>query len=270
MAIGTLNADISGIYRIDIGQRFYYGSAANIRRRISAHLKALQREKHNNRKMQNAYNKHRDFRFCVVEEVANLQAFPDALLQCEQYWIDSGFGDPLCMNLAPTAGNSIGIKHTDEARSNMSKAHIGVQCGMFHPRYGKTWSDEQREKFSVSKIGKKFSDSHKRNHLRAVRRKSNRDKISKAHTGRKHSPEWIENRMKNMRGADNVRAKRLWIMPPNEPRLEFGCTKDAANYIGISRVLLTRWIIGERPWPGEGKLQRKSTAHLIGLKGGYI
>jgi group I intron endonuclease len=270
MAIGTLNADISGIYRIDIGQRFYYGSAANIRRRISAHLKALQREKHNNRKMQNAYNKHRDFRFCVVEEVANLQAFPDALLQCEQYWIDSGFGDPLCMNLAPTAGNSIGIKHTDEARSNMSKAHIGVQCGIFHPRYGKTWSDEQREKFSVSKIGKKFSDSHKRNHLRAVRRKSNRDKISKAHTGRKHSPEWIENRMKNMRGADNVRAKRIWIFHESFGRMEFGCVSDAAKYIEVGRPTLSTWITGSKKWPGEAINRKAKYIKLKGLKGGYI
>jgi group I intron endonuclease len=271
MAIGTtLKCDHAGIYRIDIGSRFYYGSSRNIRKRISGHFHNLRNGKHGNQIMQNAFKKHGDFKFCVVEEVTNIDRFPLALIESEQAWINSAFGDPLCMNISPTAGNCHGVKHTAEAKERMSKAKIGLQCGIFHPRYGKTWSDEQRAKYSQTRTGTKFSTIHKRNHLRSVRKPESRKKVSDAQRGRVHTPEHIESRMKNMRGADNVAAKKIWLEHESFGRQEFGCSKEAAIAIGVGRSLISRWILGVRPWPGEGKIKRKKTSHLVGLKGGYL
>ena len=271
MAIGTtLESTASGIYKMTIGKWFYYGSAKNLKARTRNHAKSLISGNHHNKIAQNAFNKHQSVEFCIVEICPNADVMPESMIESEQTWIDSGYGDRHCMNIAPTAGNCMGVKHSEEARRNMSKAHIGTQSGMFHPRYGKTWSDEQREKHTASTKGKKFSELHKRNHLKAVRKKSNRMKISMAHKGRKHTPDHIEKRASKMRGSQNPRSRTIWLDHPSFGRTQFDTVNDAASFLKTNMVNLCNWISGSKPWPGDGKLQRKATAHLIGLKGGYI
>jgi hypothetical protein len=87
-----------GIYRIDIGPYFYYGSSRRASSRRSVHLGRLQRNAHGNPKMQQVYNKYQTFKFAIVE-----RASPDDLLSLEQQYLDRYVGQKHCMNMNPKA-----------------------------------------------------------------------------------------------------------------------------------------------------------------------
>lgn len=56
-----------GIYRIRIGNRSYIGSSMNLHIRRNQHLSDLKHNRHCNRFLQNAYNKHKEFEFEILE-----------------------------------------------------------------------------------------------------------------------------------------------------------------------------------------------------------
>ena len=270
MAIGTELTKESGIYKITIGSRFYYGSAKNIKQRCASHISDMKKGTHANRMIQASYNKYKYALFEVIEICHDVISNPSSLLRSEQRWIDFGYSSDNCMNICPTAGNSMGVKHTKESRLNMSKAHIGLRTGASHPRFGKGCSDEQREKCSKANMGKIFNESHKRNHLIGCGKKENRERISNAHKGRIQSKEWIEKRMVKQRGASSQFAKKIWLSHPHNGMMKFDLINDACESLGIQRTTLSRWLNGSRPFPGDGKYKNWKTNHLIGLKGGFI
>lgn len=106
----------SGIYKIvNVLNNFcYVGSAVNLSKRHSGHVRKLDSNKHENQKLQNAWNKYGSgsFEFVVIEF-----CHPDELLVREQYYLDTletcdrdkGY------NIYPTAGSAYGYKHTPEA-----------------------------------------------------------------------------------------------------------------------------------------------------------
>jgi group I intron endonuclease len=98
----------------------YIGSAVDFNKRKYAHLYFLKKGNHHSAILQNSYNKHgKDlFEFSIVETVDD----KIELVPREQHWIDT-----LCprYNISKTAGSPLGVKHTIEARINMSKAHLG-------------------------------------------------------------------------------------------------------------------------------------------------
>jgi hypothetical protein len=83
-----------GVYRIDVGPYYYYGSSTRISSRRSVHRGTLQRNRHHNIKMQMVYNKHMEFKFTVVEECEKHN-----LRIVEQRFIDQYCQDRFCMNL---------------------------------------------------------------------------------------------------------------------------------------------------------------------------
>lgn len=123
----------SGIYKITIGKWFYYGQTNNFDRRKREHLSALQKQKHDNIILQNAYNKHNLFHFeeCAYENNENL------LTELEQLVIDEWFGKPYCANINPNADKppstkgkklkrtNSGIKQTEEWIEKRMIAHRG-------------------------------------------------------------------------------------------------------------------------------------------------
>jgi group I intron endonuclease len=259
-----------GIYRIDIGENFYFGSAICLRKRRWSHIKDLRAGNHGNDRMQKAYNKHKIFSFTVMEEIPDGENFKERLLSAEQSYIDAGFNHPRCMNLSPTAGNCIGVKHTKEAKKRMSEA-TKKRCifGILHPRYGSTHTPEARQKISDTHKGRVWGqesiDARKAGFTAEKRAAMARKK-----TGSKQSTETIEKRMVKIRGAKNSRAKRFFLDIPNIGRREFGCSKEASSLLGISRTSLSPWLSGKKPWPGEGGRTWNRTRHLMGLKGAYI
>lgn len=98
-----------GIYKIInvINNKFYVGSAVDLKRRKTRHFSELRNGKHNNRHLQAAWQKYGEqaFVFVVVEELAT-----DAdLLAAENVWLKEHAGKDYCYNIgvdavAPTLG----------------------------------------------------------------------------------------------------------------------------------------------------------------------
>jgi group I intron endonuclease len=100
---------------------FYIGSAINYSKRKTNHLTLLKHNTHKNTYLQNSWNKYgkEAFTFEILEEVDS----KEMLIPMEQFWIDTL--SPT-FNICNTAGSPLGVKHTDEARHNMSIAHLGL------------------------------------------------------------------------------------------------------------------------------------------------
>ena len=93
----------SFIYKITIGKYFYYGQSQRFQERIKEHLGALKNKSHCNKKMQNAYNKHNDFKMQIIEILGRGLLQKD-LNDAEQKYIDKYWGEKTLLNIARIAG----------------------------------------------------------------------------------------------------------------------------------------------------------------------
>lgn len=155
----------SGIYQIENqrnGKR-YIGSAVNIRHRWAQHLNDLHRGEHHNRHLQRAFNKYGEatFVFEVLEETRL-----ENLIEREQHYFDTLNPE---YNIARTAGNTLGVRYTEETLAKMSRAHTGER----HHMYGKHLTKEHRRKIGLAHKGKHVSEE-------------TRAKISAAHMGERN------------------------------------------------------------------------------------
>jgi group I intron endonuclease len=135
--------DASGIYSITnaVNSRQYIGSAVNLRKRKNIHLSQLRNGKHRNRKLQAAFNKYGEsaFLFEVVELVEK-----DDLIAAEQRHMDRL--DPF-YNIAKTAGSTLGVKFSEEAKEKIAAAARGKKRGPF--------TEEHRANISAATKGKR-------------------------------------------------------------------------------------------------------------------
>lgn len=122
-----------GIYKIInvVNNKFYVGSAVDLKRRKTRHFSELRTGKHNNRHLQAAWVKYGEaaFVFVVVEELAD-----DAdLLAAENVWLKEHVGKDYCYNIgvdatAPHLGMSgplsptWGHHHSDDAKARIGEA----------------------------------------------------------------------------------------------------------------------------------------------------
>jgi group I intron endonuclease len=141
-----------GIYKIInvINNKFYVGSAVDLKRRKTRHFSELRNNKHSNGRLQNSWNKHGEqaFVFVVVEELLE-----DAdLLAAENVWLKEHVGKDYCYNLgvdatAPMTGfggelsPTWGRKRTPEELAAQSWA-------------GKKHSPESKDKIREFLLGK--------------------------------------------------------------------------------------------------------------------
>ena len=153
---------ISGIYQIQSKikpERIYIGSAVDLDRRRKQHLGGLCRGTHDNSRLQRHFSKYGkdDLLFSVL-----LTCDKNELIEKEQFFIDSY--KPY-FNISPTAGNTLGYRHTSEMIKWFSKT-----------RKGKKFSIEYKEKISRLRKGRTVS------YLTRI-------KISESHKGIKHTEE---------------------------------------------------------------------------------
>jgi len=122
-----------GIYKIInvINNKFYVGSAVNLKRRRARHFSEMRSGKHKNRHLQAAWAKYGEqaFVFVIVE------ALPDDadVLAAENVWLKEHVGKDYCYNIgvdamAPMLGlfgersPTWGYAHTDDAKARISAA----------------------------------------------------------------------------------------------------------------------------------------------------
>lgn len=144
---------ISGIYQIlniNTG-KIYIGSAVNISKRQSEHYNLLNRDKHPNRYLQNAWNKYGADSF-VFELLETTEFDKDSIVEREQHYLDTlqPFGNH-GYNICTVAYSCLGIKRSVETKRKMSEVKLGEK----NPMYGKTHSKETRQKLSNAQSGDK-------------------------------------------------------------------------------------------------------------------
>ena len=142
-----------GVYQIKnkVNGKLYVGSSKNMHYRLRKHFEHLRANKHENRKLQNAYNKYGKDNFIIsVIELCE----EDKQYIIEQYWIDRFIGDN-CYNINPCATqppDCSGKKYifSDEHKMNLSKA------------LKKTYQENPylKEQMRLARIGKNMGAEH--------------------------------------------------------------------------------------------------------------
>ena len=145
---------ICGVYAIEniVNGKLYIGSAIDIKKRWSEHKFLLRNNRHPNKYLMSAWNKHGEdkFKFKIIEETTL-----NELIKKEQYYITyyetskRKYG----YNLAPNAGNTLGIKCSEEKKEKIRKSLLGKKRG----KINYVVSEETRKKMSESRMGYKPS-----------------------------------------------------------------------------------------------------------------
>lgn len=159
----------SGVYSItnQTTHQIYYGSSVDLERRYKAHCYLLSTGKHPNQKLQRSWDKYGSEQF--VFEVVNLVE-EERLIDCEQDHIDLIFGADSSFNLSPTAGSTLGYRHSPEAKLKMSSAskaqfrneeRYQKVSASLAGRMGHPQSQETREKIRTAHKNREFTKEHR-------------------------------------------------------------------------------------------------------------
>ena len=187
------------VYKITntVNQKSYIGISIHEPEtgRIKIHLTG-----HGNRVLSNAVKKYGQDAFTY--EILEDNVFPELLPDLEIAYI-AKFGTvaPTGYNLTLGGDGIQGLKHTEESREKMSRAHLG-----------KTISKETREKMSRAQQGRTHSKETREKLSHALRghsvSKETREKIGAAGRGRTHSEETREKMSRARRGRTHSKETR--------------------------------------------------------------
>ena len=143
-----------GIYKItnNVNGKMYIGQSINIEQRWVEHLRELNGNKHYNQHLQNSWNKYGEsnFKFDIVEECIR-----NDLNNKERYWIAMYDTQNKRCGFNISNGGVQGCSVSEETRKKLSDSRIGRFTGKDNPFYGKTHSDEVKER--VRRMAKEFS-----------------------------------------------------------------------------------------------------------------
>lgn len=166
---------MKGIYKITnlTNNKVYIGQTDRLNEREREHFYRLGRCEHHNEYLQKSFNKHGkdNFKFQIIE-------LTDDLDNRELYWLNEYGG----LNSENTYNfkNPKTKEWSEYTKVKQSKSMLGEN----NPNFGNKWTDEQKEKASKSKKGKKLEDLIGEEKAKLVK-----EKMSKSQTGRKHSEE---------------------------------------------------------------------------------
>jgi group I intron endonuclease len=164
----------SGVYRIVnvVNGKLYVGSSTDVKYRLWRHQHELLCNKHENRYLQNAWNKYGELSFSF--EIL-FYCKREWLLQREQEMIDyyqsaNGKG----YNLCSVAGNCLGIKRSQKTREKMKGNTNGKG------NKGRVMSQEAKDKMSLAKVGKSsgMKGKHHTDHAKKLMTLAKEGKIS--------------------------------------------------------------------------------------------
>jgi group I intron endonuclease len=160
------NKDKSGVYRLTNleNQKTYIGSSVNLRRRFHVYYSTA-RLRTSNMAIYKALLKYGPSKFSLeIIEYCDLYK----VVSKEQEYIN--LLKP-CYNLNPTAGSSLGYKHSEEAlaklSANMSARMRGrtvsdeTRANLSAAATGRVLTAEERAKISAARTGMIFTDEHR-------------------------------------------------------------------------------------------------------------
>lgn len=151
----------SGIYKITniINGNFYIGSSSNIRKRKEKHFRYLRKGEHENKHLQNAFNKYGEpaFVFEVLKYVNQSE-----LLNEEQLLLNEHFNKPYFYNICATAG-SPSVKGRVKSEEHRKKLAESVKKFYENnPQHKELLADHRRGKLIPETVKHKMRQSKKR------------------------------------------------------------------------------------------------------------
>lgn len=150
-----------GIYKITCIEngKVYIGQSRNVIERIKDHKRRLANNTHDNKHLQNSWNKYSatKFKFEIIETCG---ASFEELNEREIYWMNvfDSLNKDVGFNIASGGGNGYSLQGmTEEEKAEVYKKISATRSGKYsgenHPNYGKPMSEEQKDKISKSLSG---------------------------------------------------------------------------------------------------------------------
>jgi group I intron endonuclease len=181
---------ISCVYEIrnTVTNRHYVGSTVNFNKRKKEHQSGLCKGVHHNRFLQRAFDKYGDvsFVFSILEIVED----KSKLIEREQFWIDSTSPQ---YNIAQVAGSTLGVRFSEEARANISRAVVNA---LADPEVRKKIGDASRKRFESEEYKARLTAINKGK----VQSEAAKKKISAGNKGRVHTEAELEKMSKARAG----------------------------------------------------------------------
>jgi group I intron endonuclease len=224
----------SGIYSIlnTLNSKIYIGSANDIDRRLSEHLRQLRNNKHPNIKIQNSWNKYSEENF-----IFNIIEYSDVenLLIREQYYLDTYLDANLDTitfekngyNILRIAGSSRGHKMSVETKNKISISLTGEK----NPFYGKTHNDETKKIMSIKKSGENNPNYGKEGPM----------------SGKKHNDETRKLMSISSSGSNNKNSKKVFQYTKDYNLVrEWDSTGQVAKVLNISQGNISTCCLGKQ------------------------
>ena len=146
--------------------KYYIGSAVDVRNRVTYHLSRLNRNLHHNGHLQGAWNLYgkEAFVYLILEKTNR-----ESLELKEQEWIDklNANNPAIGYNIRKIANSNQGHKWSEEAKLNLSNIKKGkprseeTKEKLRQANLGKTQSAETAQKRSVAMKGRTYTAEHK-------------------------------------------------------------------------------------------------------------
>jgi len=244
-----------GVYKIiskSLG-KMYIGSSIDISLREKRHMNNLQKNRHTNYKLQEHYNQFGkdDLLFEVIELVDDI----NNLISTEQQWMTSLQTVRNGFNICPTAGNTLGYKHTDKTKRFLSRMQIGKKLSheqrkkIGNSLVGRVVTEETRKKISESNKGKPKSESHKQKMSESAKKRKpiseeTRQKLSRISKDRIRTKEWYE-KVSNSNKTPILQYDLSYNLIS-----EYGGVKDASIKTGIIRTSISNVLRGKSKTAG--------------------
>lgn len=217
---------ITGVYKIIClsNNKIYIGSSNNIFKRWNEHIWELNNHKHDNKHLQDAWDKYgeENFKFEIIEECNK-----DIKLKREQYYLDlyKSYNRDIGFNIsknsiAPMAGRH----HTEEAKRKFSETRKGEN----HPFYGRHHTEETKRKLSEINKGKHVGENNTfygRHHSEETKKK-----ISESNKGRHLTDEQKQHLSKKLSGSNNPASRNIYVYDTN---MNFVNKFDTVNECGM-------------------------------------
>lgn len=221
----------TGIYKITntVNGKVYIGQSIDIERRHHEHNVKLNNNNHHNSYLQNSWNKYGESKFShEIIEKCDVSQLNDR----EEYWISKydSFNNNLGYNL--TSGGGQGTKVSDITKKKLSDQRIGKFTGEDNPFFGKTHSEELKERVRQMNI-ENCGDKHYfygKHHSEETKAKT-RETIGESRVGSSNS---------NSKITEEIALNTIRLLLQGHPQLAI------SKHLGVSVYIVTDIKCGKR------------------------